>query len=302
MKPISDLIQTMLSLPSALGFLACVLLVVFSWQALKSSVDALRGFRLALSFLRRRLVRFTPFRVLCVLILAVPVFWSRIWISDRLQYLEQVYAPAYETHDTSAHALAIYEAELSKHCDPYEAEIVKRRTREIAERVGSTPLAIYEVAYSECGLNPFKIRDDGVAAGWIQFTRAGLPGIRTGEKQTTLEQVKAACKRRDVAQMMDWTEQYMVSRAGSVPLPDAAAVYTCVFAPGYVGHPDQKVLYSGFGNPSYYMNKVFDGYYVDNAGRIIRSRAAMDGRITIGEMRLHLEAKKARLLARYKKQ
>ena len=100
--------------------------------------------------------------------------------------------------------------------------------------------------------------------------------------------------------MMEWTEQYLVSRAKGVPLVDASGVYTCVFAPGFVGHPQQRVLYAGFGNPAYYMNSIFDGYYVDDKGRIIRSRAAMDGRITIAEMRLHLEATQARLIASYR--
>ena len=76
-----------------------------------------------------------------------------------------------------------------------------RETAHAADRckVGCSPLAIYEVAYSECGLNPFRIRDDGVAAGWIQFTTNGLPGIPTDGRQTTLPEVKDACRRRDVA-------------------------------------------------------------------------------------------------------
>jgi hypothetical protein len=82
---------------------------------------------------------------------------------------------------------------------------------------------------------------------------------------------------------------------------DACGVYTCVFAPGYVGHPESRVLYAGLGNPAYYLNSVFDGYYVDDAGRIMRSRKMQDGKITIAELRLHLEAKKARLIASYQK-
>lgn len=294
MKPLSDLIQVLLSLPSALGYLASAFFLLLVFQALKTTTEAFNFVFKALSFLRGRLVRLSPVRGAVLLLLAVPVYLLRFSVIDGLQWLEQVENPAYVTADTSR-ALAIYETELSKRCDPYEAEVVKRRTREIAARVGCTPLAIYEVAYSECGLNPFRIRDDGIAAGWIQFTAAGLAGI------APLAEVKAACNRRDIVRVMDWTEQYLVSRSKGVPLMDACGVYTCVFAPGYVGHPESRVLYAGFGNPAYYLNSVFDGYYVDDAGRIMRSRKMQDGKITIAEMRLHLEAKKARLIASYRK-
>lgn len=292
MKPISDILQIALSLPSALGYLAAVGVVLLLWQTLKAVGDAFKLTFKALSFLRARLIRLSPVRGAAVLLLAAVVYLVRFPVVDRLQWLEQVYSPAYINADTSR-ALAIYEAELQKRCDPYEAEVVKRRTREIAARVGCTPLAIYEVAYSECGLNPFRIRDDGIAAGWIQFTRAGLAGIGR------LEDVKQACRKRDVVRIMDWTEQYLVSRSKRVPLIDATGVYTCVFAPGFVGHPEQRVLYAGVNNPAYFLNSVFDGYYLDDKGRIMRSRAAMDGSITIAELRLHLEAKKARLIASY---
>ncbi len=287
-------------MPSALGFLACAVFVLLVLQCLKTAGEAVKFVFTALSFLRGRLLRLSPARGAVVLILASVVYLLRFSVIDRLQWLEQVADPAYITADTSR-ALAIYEAELSRRCDPYETEVIKRRTREIAARVGCTPLAIYEVAYSECGLNPFRIRDDGIAAGWIQFTAAGLVGIQTDGRPTPLERVKLACRERDVNRIMDWTEQYLVSRANGVPLVDACGVYTCVFAPGFVGHPQQRVFYAGVSNPAYYMNSVFDGYYVDNQGRIMRSRAAMDGRITIAEMRLHLEAKKARLIASYRR-
>lgn len=294
MKTISDILQIALSLPSALGYLAAVGVVLLLWQILKAVGDGFIFLSKALSFIKARLIRLSAVRVSVALLLACPVYFLRNSVSDGLQRMEDYYNPAYINRDTSR-ALAIYEAELARHCDPYELEVVKRRTREIAARVGCTPLAIYEVAYSECGLNPFRVRADGIAAGWIQFTRAGLAGIGT------LEQVKQACRARDIVRIMDWTEAYMVSRANGTPLVDATGVYTCVFAPGFVGHPDSKVLYSGVQNAAYYLNSVFDGYYAEPSGRIVRRRSAMDGRITIGELRLHLEAKKARLIASYQK-
>lgn len=296
MKPVSDTIQIGLALPGPLKLLSALLLVLLCWQVLKSLSEALSLFWRCLAWLRRRIIVITPWRGVFVALAACVLYGFSTPVSDVLQWLEQVANPVYVSSDTSMQAIQVYESELSKHCGPYECEIVKQRTRQIAAKVGCSSLAIYEVAYSECGLNPFRIRDDGVAAGWIQFTTNGLPGILTDGRQTTLPEVKDACRRRDVARMMDWTEQYLVSRSKGMPLNDACGVYTCVFAPGYVGRPDAQVLYSAKDGAAYYENAIFDGYYIDGSGRIMRSRKMQDGRITIGEMRLHLEAKKSGVL------
>lgn len=297
MKPLSDLLQILLSLPGPFGYIAALLLVLLAWQALKSIGEILAGAWWCLKWLRGRLLRLTWPRLAMYGLLALPVFFLRFTVIDQLQYLEYVFAPAYVVGDTSAHTLAIYEAELSKRCDTYEAEIVKRRTREIAAKVGTTPLSIYEVAYSECGLNPFQVRTDGIAAGWIQFTRAGVAGI------ATMEEVKAACQRRDIEKMMDWTEVYLARAAAGRPLGDATGVYTAVFAPGFIGAADATVLYAGFENPAYALNDCLDGYYTKQAAdgrqQIFRSRGMCDGKITVGDLRLHLEAKKSRLLAKH---
>lgn len=296
MKTVSDIFQVLISLPGALGFIACALIVLLLWQVVKSLLELLGLAGTIGRWILRRLIRLSILRMTAVCLIAMPFFFLRGAISERLQYLEQVIYPAYVTGDTSADVTAIYEAELLKRCDTYEAAIVKRRTREIASKVGCSPLAIYEVAYSECGLNPFQVRHDGIAAGWIQFTRAGLAGL-----PATLEQVKQVCRTRDIETMMNLTEAYFVSRAQGKPLKDATGVYVATFAPGFIGAPDEQVLYSGKLNPAYSLNSIFDGYYVESSGRIMRSRAAMDGRITIGELRLHLEAKKARLISSSRK-
>lgn len=290
MKPISDLFQIGLSLPGALGFIASALLVWAVWQLVRSAGELLRLTRILAAWLWFRLFRLTKSSVVIICLAAVPVYFMRFAVIDKLQYFEQWATPAYVTGDTSAHALALYEAALERHCDTYEAAIVKRRTREIAAKVGCSPLALMEVYYSECGLNPFEIRKDGIAAGIIQFTSAGATGI------TTLPAVKEACLKRDIGKIMDWTEAYMVRASAGRPLGDAVGVYVAVFAPGFVGADDGQVLYQGWGNPAYTLNACFDGYYLDSKGRIFRSADVCDGRITIGELRLHLEAKKARLL------
>ena len=290
MKPVSDLFQVLLSLPGPLGFLASLLLVWSVWQLVRSAGELLRLTRFVAAWLWHRLFRLTRDGVILMCLAAVPVYFLRFAVIEKLQYLEQWVTPAYITGDTSAHALAIYEAELERHCDTYEAAIVKRRTREIARKVGCSPLALFEVYYSECGGNPFEIRKDGVAAGIIQFTAAGAAGI------TTLPAVKDACRKRDIGKIMDWTEAYMVRASAGRPLGDAAGAYVAVFAPGFIGAGDGQVLYQGWSNPAYRLNSGFDGYYLDSKGRIFRSADVCDGKITVGELRLHLEAKKARLL------
>ena len=112
--------------------------------------------------------------------------------------------------DTSMQAIQVYESEPSKHCGPYECEIVRQRTRQIAAKWGVRHSAIYEVAYSECGLNPFRIRDDGLPPVDTVYDKrsAGHPDRWETNHAT---RSKDAC-RRDVARMMDWTEQYLVGR------------------------------------------------------------------------------------------
>lgn len=305
MKPAIDLSQILLSLPGVFGYIACVLLLLLLWQVMRlaGEVVALAGnaaalIGTALRYLRSVLIRPTWPRLFGVGIIALPLSFFRLEISDALQVLEQRINPAFVTSDTSRHALAVYEAELSRRVDTYEAQVIRRRTEEMAAKVGSTPLAIYEVAFSECGLNPFEIRKDGKAAGWIQFTRSGLIGL-----PATLEQVKEMCRRRDVEGIMDLTEQYLISRAAGRPLPAAVDVYTAVFAPAFVGREEDAVMYSGWSNDAYALNMGLDGYFTevtaDGRQRIVRSLARCDGKITIRDLRLHLEAKKSRLLSRH---
>lgn len=290
MKNFFDALQILLSTPGAMGFAACFLL---AWVLIQSSALAsmlVRAFRLSWAFIRPFIVLPTGRRVFYILAFASLLFVLRLPISDTLQYAEFVFVPAYEVSDTSNYALSIYEGKIRSILHPDEAEIVIRRTHEIASKTGSTPLAIYEVAHSECGLNPFCIRSDGVAAGWIQFTTAGLVGLGYN-----LSQVKQACYERNTAFIMDLTEKYLIDRSKEKTLNDALQVYLCVFAPSFIGSNENTVLYQGWQNPAYYMNSGFDGYYAAE-GRIYRDRLHKDGAIQIKEIKLHLQAKKSRLL------
>lgn len=300
MKNISDLIQIGLSLPGVLAMFAAVLISLCAVFFARSGYTIIVYAIAVARWLWAHIFRIRLGMAVMVCVLSVAIYLGRWQIIDALQYWEQTLQPAYVSGDTSTHALAIYETELGKYCDQYEAEIVKRRTREIAAKIGCSPLAIYEVAYSECGMNPFCIRKDGIAAGWIQFTTVGLTGL-----DCSLEDVKAYCRNRDTERIMALTERYFISRSGGKKMTDATDVYVATFAPGYLGSADGQVLYAGLSNPAYYLNDIFDGYFAkvlpDGRRQIFRTRSAIDGRITIGELRLHLEAKKAKLINNYKK-
>jgi len=295
MKAFFDICQVLLTDGGLIGAMAWVIACLVFWQAAKLLSTCY--FVLAWIWRHRWDVLLRPSKSTLVLVLcsAFLAWCFRLQINDQIQYIEQAYiSPEFVQPDTSTHALAIYEAELSKRVDPYELEIIKRRTGEIAAKVGTTPLAIYEVAYSECGLDPFRVRTDGIAAGWIQFTTAGLSGLVLNGKPATLSAVKELCKNRRTLEIMNLTEQYFLTRAKGKPMPRACDVYCCVFAPGYIGRPDDTVLYSGWSNPAYYLNAGLDGYYLQG-DQIFRSRKACDGKITISDLNLALQSKKAQL-------
>jgi len=219
----------------------------------------------------------------------------RFHIADALQdiecrYLSPVYVGQYTATDEMK--IRIYESEIRRHTTAGEFEIIRDSTRATAARIGSTPVAIYEAAYLECGLNPFRVRDDRVAAGWIQFTRVGLRG-----SGLSLERVIAACQERDAALIMRLTDQYLRRKADRLPagvsLQNTIDLYLAIFAPAHIGADPGKVVYAGFQNPAYYKNSGLDGWTVDG-GKIVRGQK--DGRITAFEIYLCLERKKALLL------
>jgi hypothetical protein len=292
-KKILDIFQFTLDLPGPLALIACVLFVLLCWQALKLACTGFYLFGWCIDALKRVLISLSVKNVALCGLFALPIFLLRAQVSDLAQWVEQRYVdPAYMVADTSPHITAIFEMEIDRRLDKYESEVVKTRTRQLAARIGSTPLSIYMVALSECGLDPFRIRDDGTAASWIQFTTIGLHGLGV-----SLAEVKNMCYRRDIVGIMDLTDRYILRAAGTTPLPRPCDAYTAVFAPAYIGKPDDFVLYSGWDNPAYYLNApALDGFYIAD-GLILQSRRMFDGKITIQDLYLSLEAKKARLIA-----
>lgn len=290
----TDLIQILLSLPGFwLGWAGALIVVLFLAQALKFVSKTLSLLRTCVRTARTWFIRLTWQRIAGYGVVALSVMPFAPELSNGLQWVENNWIdPVYVTPaDTSAWALSQYEAALERKLSPGEAETVKRRTREIAAKVGGTPQAIYEVAYSECGLNPFCIRNDGIAAGWLQFTRAGLDGLGV-----SLDEVKRACYNRDAAFIMDVSEKYLVRAAGGHALPTSTDIYTAVFAPAFVGMPESTILYQGHNRPSYFLNAGLDGHKYRMSGNKLVWFREPDGAITINDLRLALAAKRCKFL------
>lgn len=223
------------------------------------------------------------------------VFLFRFNLSDLLQEYEYLKNPVTLNSDytTDAQKIAVYEAQISRYVTPAQLDTLRRMTAETAAKINSRPVAIYETALLECGLNPFRVRDDKVAAGWIQFTNAGCKGINV-----TLPQVIDACRRKDLTFILSATDRYLVRRwenAGRPDMRNTIDLYLAVFAPAHIQAAPEKVVYAGFGNPAYDLNSGLDGWYQSD-GVIIRKAGAADGKITVWEIFLCLERRKGLIL------
>jgi len=295
----TNIAQTLLTQSALIAFLFCFALVWGIMQAFRVLVFFTRWSVALAKFIWPVIVKPTFGKLSFTLAIAFVLFLWRSQFSDAIQYFEQSYiSPVYENSDTSTHAIACFELEAQKHLDEYEFRIFKAETQSIANETGSTLLAYYMVYLSECGMNPFVIRDDGNAAACIQFTRTGLENIQISGVPARLADVKGMCYDRDIKGIMSLTRQYMLKCAKGKPLTRPCDVYACVFAPSFVGMPDNTVLYQGYNNPQYYKNAGLDGYKLVN-GKYMRLNSYCDGKITISDLALALEAKKSKLMRSY---
>lgn len=213
------------------------------------------------------------------------------WLALQVEYVETRYIdPVYvgQFAYSSDHVTAIYEQELRRHVDDYEFKIIQDSVRAMSLHFGCDSSAIYECAYPECGLNPFIIRSDGVAAGFIQFTNAGCESM-----PFKLSDVKEWCRTRNTRAMMSATRQYLQAARNGRQMRSGLDVYLAVFCPRELGSGTDAVLYNS--GEAYRLNSGIDGW-VMNHGRIYRSPAAVDGSITVGELGRWMEAKKINLI------
>lgn len=289
----TDLTQTLLHTPWG-----CAILAVLAFQAFRLFRAGFDLVAFVARLVKPYVVPVWPIKPLVWLIIKAWIFGGILYafntpLIDSIQGFEYWYNAVPAVHGYSEGSIEIYENQIKKNVTPAQFEILKTRTAEMAAKINSTPLAIYESALLECGLKPFRVRDDRIAAGWIQFTRSGCQGLGV-----SLEQVIAACERKDINFIMDLTERYLVRKweqAGRPDMRNTIDLYLAIFAPAHIGGDADKTVYAGFNNPAYYKNSGLDGWY-QQGGIIYHKDGAMDGRITIWEIYLCLEYKKAKLL------
>jgi len=284
MKPLIDIAQNFLAMPGEFGAITRLLV----WAAL---------FYFTLAIVKNAgkiwaaLPKLKKWHFVAVAAIAVPAEFCSGQISDLLQTFEQpVYLTTYTALSEDARAAA-FERVLQTKVSPAEFKVIQDSTAATARRIGVQPSDIYAVAWSECGLDPFCVRRDGVAAGWIQFTRNGLQCVGVD-----LAEVKRACARRDIVKMMEWTNRYLLTACSGKNVKDAGGVYLAVFAPAFAGCSPETVLYQGRGNSAYFLNSGIDGWEQLPNGQIRRLNRNIDFKITAGELFLMVEYKAAKLL------
>lgn len=289
MKQTIDILQILLT---DLGPFSALVAVVLAWVVLQVlKIVSLISKALWFSIQGARMVLVNPFNIrngASVFLLGALIYLNGGTVSDALQYVEQAYInPTYTSIDTSFFAESVYEERLKRFTNEAQFLTVRDSTRALAKEIGCKPSDIYLVAFSECGLNPFTIRVDGIAAGWIQFTRVGLNGLGR-----SLEQVKQSCNDKDAVEIMRLTGAYIRRAANGRKIENAAEFYTAVFAPGKLGAGMDDVMYQGFGNPEYYLNAGLDGYFLES-GKVLHLPHRKDGKLTKRDLEAALKYKEA---------
>ena len=298
----TDLIQILLNQSGAWKFFSCALIFSLCWLVWRYFWALISLLFKVWEELKKPFIPVSWWSLFVILIGSgfISLFSSQI--SDGLEWVEQKYLdPTYITSDTSSFAVKCFETELSKNLTGEQMQILLKWTDKIAQDCGSNRLALYEVYNSECALNPFAVnvryrngRTDTIAASILQFTSAGISGL------STMREVKDAVIRKDLEFLMTLAHKYMVRASQGKSLPKACNVYTAVFMPSFVGGDMNTVLASlRSSRPDWYIENIgLDGHYLDGQ-KIMTSKKARDGKITIHDLHLHLELKKAQLLKKY---
>lgn len=225
---------------------------------------------------------FKPMALFFALALTMVSLYLRSPAEAMLNYVATRFISPVVIHNTITEEDAFaLRAELRSKVDAHTYEQVMAWTDSTSKAIGCSVEDILAVALLECGLNPFLVREDKVAAGWLQFTRVGLVSHKV-----SLDRVIRACKEKDVEFIMSLSHLYLTQKANrsSKPVNTAIDVYLAVFAPSKIGADGKEILYDGANNPAYYMNKGLDGWKLSSSGVIYRS--ARDERITVEELYL----------------
>lgn len=299
---ITDLAQILLNQSGAWKFFSCALIFCLCWLAWRYFWALVSLLFKVWKEIKKPFIPLKWGSLFFILIGAGAISVCSEWLSEKIEWVEQKYLdPTYISSDTSSFAVKCYETELSKNLSGEQMQILVKWTDQIAKDCGTNRLALYEVYNSECGLNPFAVnvryrngRTDTIAASILQFTAAGISGL------STMREVKDAVIKKDLEFLMTLAHKYMVRASQGKALPTAASVYTAVFMPSFVGGDMNTVLASlKSSRPDWYLENIgLDGHYLDGQ-KIMTSPKARDGKITIHDLHLHLELKKALLLKKY---
>lgn len=293
--------------PIGAALITGVLLIALS-ILLKGWVRLLVFARVAFSFARSLFPRFGTWFFVKWFLLSCVVFVFRHPIADLTGFAVQYYINPvnfqYYDQDTCSATEQAFLRKLRRNVSQREFDTLMASTSRMAARHGCGTLQFLEVYESECGLNPFAVNvnsnGDTVAAGHIQFTRAGVDGLQVDGQSVTMWRVKKAIMERDIVYLCKAGEAYMLRASNGQRLRRSCDVYTAVFLPYFVGMPDHTVVASKDGKkPEWYFQNIgLDGYGI-SSGKVIKANRYLDGRITIQDLALRLAHKKAAVVREF---
>lgn len=236
------------------------------------------------------------------------IYSFRSEIADGIGFIDQYYFNPVKfatfDADTSSATEQAFLRKLRHNVSQREYDTLMSATARMAARHGCGTLQFLEVYESECALNPFAVnvneKGDTVAAGHIQFTRAGVEGLEVDGQKVGMWRVRKAIRQRDISFLCRLGEAYMLRASQGQRLKRSCDVYTAVFLPYFLGMPDHTVVASASGaKPEwYYQNIGLDGHSLQN-GRVVCSSRHRDGKITISDLALRLAYKKAKVVREF---
>jgi len=287
MKPIIDTIQILLQTPG-LQYPATVVLIWLLLSVIKTVFAAIRQTRIIAGAMFYKL---NIWRFVVIIFISIFVVQNVEYLTDALQYAETraagIHAGQYASFSESK-KVAIYEAALRNKTMPDEYNIITDSIRAWVAEFWMDSTALYECVLCECALNPFVVRQDGIAAGFVQFTNIGCDKM-----PFTLSDVKKWCYDRNAERMMWATGIYLRYWSRGKKLKTGLDCYLAVFAPAHLGKSMETVLYDS--GEAYRLNRGIDGFEIVD-GMVVRMPGAVDGKITIQDLFYWMEYKNSNFI------
>ncbi|MEK7588395.1 MAG: hypothetical protein AAB438_01100 [Patescibacteria group bacterium] len=303
-----DFIQILLSLDGWLKIAGCIAIIVllsYIFGLLSYAIKyTKKGAKITFKFLWQFFVLRIKKRKWRLLIFATAlwIFWSPVhnFIEWAQQKLDPVYMDQFSGLPEDQ-LISVFEQNIVG--DEYIRKIVIDSVHATAKRLSASPLTFYSPALFECSLNPLIVRTDRVAASWSQFTAKGLQGIKYEGRTYKLSEVISWCENKQIQPIMGLSNAYHMHWLGDYSKNhqiEAIDVYLCLFAPSLIGERGETKIYGKWDkNPQNYLqNQPFDGWYMDGA-QIMHNNSHCDGIITVQELLLAMEAKKATMIKKH---